>query len=70
MSVGAARPNAYATFLRLALAAYTVHFKSHGYIKDSSLDLLDSNVCKQILELSIKKSDVRYALQNWQNISE
>lgn len=51
----------YLTRLRLALAPYTVHFQSPGYIKDETLRLLERDVVKKTLEESRRSFELRYA---------
>lgn len=51
----------YLTRLRLALAPYTVHFQSPGYIKDETLRMLERDVVKKTLEESRRSFELRYA---------
>lgn len=51
--------NAHIVQLRLMFTAWITHFRSLGYIKDSTMDVLDQTVCRQALELSVKDSKVR-----------
>ncbi|EGP92441.1 uncharacterized protein MYCGRDRAFT_32716 [Zymoseptoria tritici IPO323] len=53
---------AHAVFIRLALPPYTVHFKSSTYMKESTLELLDKNVCKETLKSTAQRIDVREAI--------
>lgn len=52
----------YLTRLRLALAPYTVHFQSPGYIKDETLRMLERDVVKKTLEESRRSFELRYVL--------
>jgi palmitoyltransferase len=52
----------YLTRLRLALAPYTVHFQSPGYIKDETLRLLERDVVRKTLEESRRSFELRYVL--------
>ena len=52
----------YLTRLRLALAPYTVHFQSPGYIKDETLRMLERDVVKNTLEDSRRSFELRYGL--------
>lgn len=54
--------NAHIVQLRLMFTAWITHFRSLGYIKDSTMELLDHSVCRQALELSVKDAKVRYVL--------
>ena len=49
----------FATRLRLALAPWTVHFKSPGYIRDDTMHMLEVTVCKSTLEETRKNPEVR-----------
>jgi len=51
--------NAHIVQLRLMFTAWITHFRSLGYIKDSTMDVLDHTVCRQALELSVKDPKVR-----------
>lgn len=53
---------AHSVFLRLVLPPYTIHFKSAGYMKDVTLEMLDKKVCKEILRRSAKDPAVREAI--------
>jgi len=55
---------AHIVSLRLMLSAWMSHFRSLGYVKDSTMDMLDRTVCKQSVERSVKEAKVRcvYAL--------
>jgi palmitoyltransferase len=55
-----ARP--YLTRLRLALAPYTVHFHSPGYVRDDTLRMLERDVVKKTLEESRKSLELREEL--------
>jgi hypothetical protein len=55
-----ARP--YLTRLRLALAPYTVHFHSPGYVRDDTLRMLERDVVKKTLEASRKSLELREEL--------
>ncbi|KJX94583.1 hypothetical protein TI39_contig4174g00003 [Zymoseptoria brevis] len=59
---GDAAKAAHAVFIRLALPPYTVHFKSSTYMKESTLELLDKNVCKETLKSTAQRIDVREAI--------
>jgi len=52
--------NAHIVQIRLMFTAWITHFRSLGYIKDSTMDVLDHTVCRQALELSVKDPKVRY----------
>ncbi|KAI5204507.1 hypothetical protein E4T39_03648 [Aureobasidium subglaciale] len=54
--------HAYSTLLRLGLPAYTMHFKSPTYMKESMLERLDRTVCKDILKASAQQPEVREGL--------
>lgn len=51
---------ANSTFVRLALAPYTIHFKVAGRIRDATMDMLDKRVCKETLRTTGQKAEVRY----------
>jgi hypothetical protein len=51
--------HAYSTLMRLGLPAYTIHFKSSTYMRESSLEMLDRKVCKNILKASAQQPEVR-----------
>ncbi|KAF1964761.1 hypothetical protein BU23DRAFT_491573 [Bimuria novae-zelandiae CBS 107.79] len=52
----------YLTRLRLALAPYTVHFQSPGYIKDETMRMLEQDVVKKTLEESRRSFELREEL--------
>lgn len=52
--------HAYSTLLRLGLPAYTMHFKSPTYMRESMLERLDRTVCKDILKASAQQPEVRF----------
>jgi palmitoyltransferase len=52
-------PRAYLTRLRLALGPYTIHFTDPGYIKDDTMRMLESNVCRKTLEESRRNFELR-----------
>lgn len=51
--------HAYRTLLRIGLPAYTMHFKSPTYMRESMLERLDRTVCKAILKDSAQLPEVR-----------
>lgn len=51
--------HAYRTLLRIGLPAYTMHFKSPTYMRESMLERLDRTVCKSILKDSAQLPEVR-----------
>ncbi|QIX01870.1 hypothetical protein AMS68_007387 [Peltaster fructicola] len=53
---------AHSVFVRLVLPPYTIHFKSPTYMKESTLELLDGRVCKEVLKSSASSSEVREAI--------
>lgn len=55
---------AHSVFIRLVLGPYTVHFKSAGYMRESTLDLLDKKVCKETLSSTAQRATVREAIGN------
>ncbi|CAD0087768.1 unnamed protein product [Aureobasidium vineae] len=54
--------HAYSTLLRLGLPAYTMHFKSPTYMRESMLERLDRTVCKDILKASAQQPEVRLVI--------
>jgi len=51
--------NAHVVSLRLMFSAWMSHFRSLGYVKDTTMDMLDRTVCKQSVERSVKDAKVR-----------
>ena len=51
---------AHVTSLRLLYATWIAHFKSLGYIKESTLEKLDRTICKRTLELTIRDEKIRW----------
>ncbi|OCL03710.1 hypothetical protein AOQ84DRAFT_325570 [Glonium stellatum] len=64
----------FATRLRLALAPWTVHFKSPGYIRDDTMHMLEVTVCKKTLEETRRSAEVREEIgtdsQIWKEFGE
>ncbi|THW88845.1 hypothetical protein D6D15_05674 [Aureobasidium pullulans] len=60
--------HAYSTLMRLGLPAYTMHFKSPTYMKESMLERLDRTVCKNILKASAQQPEVREGLGTDDNV--
>ena len=52
----------YKTSLLLLLTTYQTHFRSLGYIKETTLDLLDRTVSKRTGQLTVRDSRARDAL--------
>lgn len=52
--------DAHVISLRLMFSAWMSHFRSLGYIKETTMDMLDRTVCKQSVERSVKDPKVRY----------
>lgn len=57
-------PNAYTTYLRLALAPLIVHFKHAGYIAPETMGMVDNDIRKQTLRRTFKQLEVRYGRAN------
>ncbi|KAI5369710.1 putative armadillo-like helical, Ataxin-10 domain-containing protein [Septoria linicola] len=53
---------AHSVFVRLVLPPYTIHFKSAGYMKDVTLDMLDKKVCKEMLRRTANDAAAREAV--------
>ncbi|KAK4549402.1 hypothetical protein LTR36_006399 [Oleoguttula mirabilis] len=53
---------AHSVFVRLVFPAYTVHFKSPTYVRDTTLDLLDKKVCKETLKSTAQDGLIRIAI--------
>ncbi|KAF7191340.1 Copper transport protein 86 [Pseudocercospora fuligena] len=53
---------AHSVFMRLALPVYTQHFKSPAYVKESTLDMMDNRVSKEVLKSTAQRADVRAAI--------
>ncbi|KAF2207935.1 hypothetical protein CERZMDRAFT_71198 [Cercospora zeae-maydis SCOH1-5] len=53
---------AYSVFVRLVLPPYTIHFKSTGYMKDVTLEMLDKKVCKEMLRRTANDAMAREAI--------
>ncbi|KAF2772409.1 hypothetical protein EJ03DRAFT_307448 [Teratosphaeria nubilosa] len=53
---------AHAVFIRLVLPPYTIHFKSPSYMRDATLSLLDTKVCKETLKATAATAAVRHAI--------
>lgn len=53
---------AHSVNIRLVFPAYTVHFKSPSYVRDTTLDLLDKKVCKETLKSTAQDASVRIAI--------
>ncbi|KAF1823822.1 uncharacterized protein K489DRAFT_317269 [Dissoconium aciculare CBS 342.82] len=49
-------------FIRLVLGPYMMHFKSAGYMRESTLDILDRKVCKETLHSTAQRPSVREAI--------
>ncbi|KAG9522389.1 hypothetical protein KCU93_g7090, partial [Aureobasidium melanogenum] len=60
--------HAYSTLLRIGLPAYTMHFKSPTYMRESMLERLDRTVCKGILKASAQQPEVREGLGTDDNV--
>ncbi|KAI4850648.1 hypothetical protein E4T44_02621 [Aureobasidium sp. EXF-8845] len=60
--------HAYSTLLRIGLPAYTMHFKSPTYMRESMLERLDRTVCKDILKASAQQPEVREGLGTDDNV--
>ncbi|KAH0291749.1 hypothetical protein KCU62_g2496, partial [Aureobasidium sp. EXF-3399] len=60
--------HAYRTLLRIGLPAYTMHFKSPTYMRESMLERLDRTVCKAILKDSAQLPEVREGLGTNDNV--
>ncbi|PNS14991.1 hypothetical protein CAC42_2220 [Sphaceloma murrayae] len=52
----------YTTFIRLAFTPYAIHFKSAKYMKEETLNRIDSKVVKETLRLTGLKSYIRVAI--------
>lgn len=50
---------AHVASLRLLLAGWITHFRSVGYVKEGTMDMLDRKVCKRTVDLTIKELKVR-----------
>lgn len=44
---------------KMMLATWMTHFRSLGYIKDSTMKMLDDNGCKKLVELTVKDQRIR-----------
>ncbi|KAH9827505.1 Spinocerebellar ataxia type 10 protein domain [Teratosphaeria destructans] len=53
---------AHAVFIRLVLPPYTIHFKSPSYMREATLSLLDTKVCKETLKATASNTAVRHAI--------
>ena len=51
------RANAFR--LRLALQGLIVHFKANAFVRERTLDVLDSRVLKQVLCATARQNEVR-----------
>jgi hypothetical protein len=49
----------HVTHLRLLLTTWLSHFKSLGYIEESTMEMLDRTVCKKIVGLTVRDFKVR-----------
>jgi palmitoyltransferase len=49
----------YLTRLRLALGPIAVHFANSGYVKEETLRMLETNICKKTLEETRRSFDLR-----------
>ena len=54
--------DAHVVQLRLLFTAWISYFRSLGYIKESTMDMLDRTVCKKSIELSVKDPKAREAI--------
>lgn len=49
----------HVTHLRLLLTTWLSHFKSLGYIEESTMEMIDRTVCKKIVGLTVRDFKVR-----------
>ncbi|KAF2098398.1 hypothetical protein NA57DRAFT_40837 [Rhizodiscina lignyota] len=72
MAIRDGKANAFR--LRLALQALIVHFKSATFIRERTMDMLDSRVLKQVLGATARQQEVRQVLGNdrrmWDELEE
>jgi len=52
--------NAHVVSLRLMFSAWMSHFRSLGYVKESTMDMLDRGVCRPSVERSVGDVRVRW----------
>jgi len=52
--------NAHVVSLRLMFSAWMSHFRSLGYLKESTMDMLDRGVCRLSVERSVGDVRVRW----------
>lgn len=53
----------YSTHLRLALGPWAVHFKYPGYMKEETMQMLETRVVRRTIERTKKNAEVRYDVQ-------
>lgn len=46
--------------LRLMFATWQTHFRSLGYVKDSTMQMMDKVVCWEVVQKSVKDATIRY----------
>lgn len=51
--------NAHVVALRLLFTAWISHFRSLGYIKESTMDMLDKTVLKRSVQVSVRDFKAR-----------
>lgn len=51
--------NAHVVSLRLLFTAWITHFRSLGYIKDTTMDMLDQTVLKRSIHISVRDFEAR-----------
>lgn len=54
--------SAHVVSLRLLFTAWITHFRSLGYVKDSTMELLDRTVCRRTVELTVRDIKAREAI--------
>ena len=52
--------NAHIVNLRLLFTGWITHFRSPGYMKDDTMQLLDKTICKRSVDLTVKDANFRY----------
>ncbi|KAI9666002.1 MAG: copper transport protein [Bathelium mastoideum] len=68
------RKKAYGSLIRLALAAWTVQFKTPDYVKETTMSFLEQKNCKETLRASSREPDVRKSIgsnnQFWDDLCQ
>ncbi|KAJ8607045.1 hypothetical protein MRB53_040554 [Persea americana] len=50
---------AHITSLRLMISTWITHFRAIGWIKETTMEMLDTRVCRRCVELTVKDAKAR-----------